>query len=73
MVEVSPDRAVYWTQPDDFQFNPDSPLDGLGGVQPDGFQAVFTDGSVRPISGSLDEDTVKGIFTRNGGEVVSGF
>ncbi len=73
VVEVSPDRAVYWTQPDDFQFNPDSPLDGLGGVQPDGFQAVFTDGSVRPISGSLDEDTVKGIFTRNGGEVVSEF
>lgn len=73
LVEVSPDRAVYWTQPDDFQFNPVSPMDGLGGVEPDGFQAVFADGSARLITSSIDAETVKAIFTRNGGEPVSGF
>ena len=73
LVEAAPDRAVYWTQPEDFQFDSASPMDGLGGVEPDGFQAVFADGSVRLIQSSVDSETVKGIFTRNGGEVVNEF
>ncbi|MEZ6130892.1 MAG: DUF1559 domain-containing protein [Planctomycetaceae bacterium] len=71
-VEVAPDRAVYWTQPDDLVFNPDSPADGLGGVEPGGFQAVLADGSVRLISTDLSSAMLKALFTRNGGEVVSG-
>jgi len=72
VVEVSPDRAVYWTQPDDFTFNPDSPADGLGGVQPGGFQAIMADGAVHMISTDLSSSKLKGLFTRNGAEDVTG-
>lgn len=71
IVEVSPDRAVYWSQPDDFEVNADNPTDGLGGVQPDGFRAAFADGSNKVISSSTEVDVVKGMMTRNGGERIS--
>jgi len=63
-----PERAVPWTKPQDLEFNPDNPGDGL--VGPDGTMlAVFCDGSVRRLSG-LDNATIKAILTRKGGEVV---
>ncbi|GEM_PF-1037560 len=71
ILEVSPDRAVTWTQPEDFTFNPSNPKDGLGGVQPNGFQAAFADGSIIFVPTTADNDTIKAIFTRNGGEIVS--
>lgn len=72
VLEAAPTRAVYWTQPIDFDFNPDQPLNGIGGFGPDGFHAVFADGSVRFIDSSTATETLKAIFTRNGGEVVNG-
>ncbi|MEQ9406320.1 MAG: DUF1559 domain-containing protein [Fuerstiella sp.] len=70
-VEVAPDRAVYWTQPNDFTFEPNDVLAGLGGVEPNTFQAVFTDGHVQMVSMTTDPQTVKAMFTRNGGEQVT--
>jgi hypothetical protein len=35
-------------------------------------QAVLADGSFRFISSNLSSSILKGLFTRNGGEVVSG-
>ena len=70
VVEVAPERAVYWTQPEDFPFNPENPLDGLGGVEDGGFQTTFADGSVKFISTALEAETIKAMFTRNGGEPI---
>jgi hypothetical protein len=46
-VEVSDARAVEWTRPDDFEFNPQDPSDGLGGLRDNGFLIGVADGSVR--------------------------
>ena len=69
-VEVNNDRAVTWTKPDDYEVNFDKPLDGLLGIRPGGFQAAFIDGSVRFISQTIDQVTLKALYTRAGGEVV---
>ena len=43
----------------------------LGGFTPDGFNALFADGSVRYIKKSINPATLKALITRNGGEVIS--
>jgi prepilin-type processing-associated H-X9-DG protein len=53
-VEVDPDRAVVWTKPEDIEFNPQRPLEGLGKAHPGGFNAALCDGSVRFISETID-------------------
>ncbi len=46
-VEVSDEKAVVWTKPDDFEYDEKDPLKGLVGLSPGGFNAGFADGSVR--------------------------
>lgn len=70
IVEASPARAVYWTQPDDFAFNPANPMDGLEGIASGGFRAAFADGSIKTVTSAAGKDVVKGMFTRNGGETI---
>ncbi len=70
VVEASDDLAVTWTQPKDFEPNPDQPLRGLVGVRPGGFLAALCDGSVRFIAASIDPQMLKALFTRAGGEAV---
>jgi hypothetical protein len=70
VVEADLDKAVEWTKPDDFQFDPNNPTAGLGHVRPGGWIAGFVDGSVQFISSGIDPNIVKAMFTRGGGEVV---
>jgi len=69
-VEVSDAKAVVWTQPDDFQYDPRDPKRGLLGAWPDGFLAGLADGSVRFVSASVDPTVLNAFFTRNGGEKI---
>ena len=69
IVEVSPEQAVFWTQPGDLAFDPDNPQEGLGEVGPDGFRAVFVDGALGTVTQTAD--SLKALFTRDGGEAVS--
>jgi hypothetical protein len=71
VVEADLDKAVEWTKPDDFQFDPNNPTAGLGHVRPGGWIAGFVDGSVQFISSGIDPNIVKAMFTRGGGEVVN--
>ena len=64
VVEASPERAVIWTQPGDYAFDPDGTLDGLQGVEPEGFNAAFADGRVEVVLETADD--LKALFTRNG-------
>jgi hypothetical protein len=64
-------REVPWTKPEDIAFDPNAPMPELGGFTPDGFNALFGDGSVRYIKKSINPMTLKCLITRDGGEVVS--
>jgi hypothetical protein len=69
-VEVSDQKAVIWTKPDDFEYDEKNPIAGLVGLRPGGFNAVICDGSVRFISASIDANVLKLLFMRNDGQPV---
>jgi hypothetical protein len=74
LVEANLDQSVIWTKPQDLVVNLDDPLKGLADFRPGGgFLAVFADGAARYISGTVDKDTLKALFTRAGGEIVGDF
>jgi len=69
-VEVNDDAAVIWTKPSDLEVDLMNVLKGLGNAQPNGFNCLFTDGSVRFISKNVDANTLGNIFQRNDGKVI---
>lgn len=70
VLEVDDAKAVVWTQPEDYSFNAKDPLAGLARPQLKGFHAAFADGSVRFLSATLRPQTLLGLFSPRGGEVV---
>ena len=67
---IETDELVPWAKPDNFPFDPKKPLPKI--TAPGNravFQALFADGSVRALKTTLNEKTLKALFTRNGGEV----
>lgn len=70
ILEVNDDHAVTWTKPDDLPFDPKTPLKGLGGLNKDGFNAAYFDGSVRFIPLKIPPETLRALITPAGGEVV---
>ena len=64
------EQAAPWTQPDDFAYDPKKPLPKFASFTNGGFNALFADGSVRFMSNSTPEKTIRAYITRNGGEVV---
>jgi prepilin-type processing-associated H-X9-DG protein len=69
-VEVK--RDIPWTKPEDISFDANAGVPELGGFSPNGFNALFADGSVRFISKSVDPVVLKALITQDGGEVVGG-
>jgi hypothetical protein len=62
---------VPWTKPEDFPYDPNSPLPRLGGIVKDGgFRAAFADGSVHIFSKDAPEETIRAFITRNGNEKI---
>ena len=70
-VEVSDARAVEWTRPDDFEYNPQNPIEGLGGVLRSGFLAGMCDGSVRFYRSPRGADVFKSLFNMRNHAVVN--
>ncbi len=69
---IETDELVPWAKPDDYPFDEKKPLPKIvpvGGKNV--FQAAFGDGSVRAISTSVAEKTLKALFTRAGGEIIN--
>ena len=64
-------RTVIWTKPDDFEPTEENPMRGLLGLYPGGFNALFTDGSVRFISAGADYDVLWNAFVRNDGNPLN--
>ncbi len=72
-LEVDSDAAVIWTKPDDWEYDADDPLAGLGSAHPGGFNVVMADASVHFISVTVDTTMFRSLLTKNGGEVVGPF
>lgn len=68
VVEAAADRAVIWTQPDDFEVDFSNPKSGLGMNAQGVSQAALADGSTRVISGATSDSALKSMFTRNAGD-----
>jgi hypothetical protein len=71
-------RDIPWTKPEDIPFdpadiftNPNVRVPEIGGLSQGGFNALFGDGSVRFIKSTVNPMTLKALFTRDGGEVIS--
>jgi hypothetical protein len=62
---------VPWTKPDELEYGQafGVPLPKLGGADRPGFLALLADGSVRFVSRSTSEQTLRGFITRSGGEM----
>jgi prepilin-type processing-associated H-X9-DG protein len=68
--------GIPWMKPDDVDVTKHPTLgdrDGFSSSHPGGVHALMGDGSVRFISQSINAQTLKALFTRNGGEVVGSF
>ncbi|MFM2095341.1 MAG: hypothetical protein RIS70_2465 [Planctomycetota bacterium] len=70
MIEVSDERAVIWTKPDDFEPDPKDFLRGVVDAASQTFHLGLADGSVRTMSKKTPQDLLKAIFSRNGGETI---
>ncbi len=70
VVEVKPEKAVPWTAPDDYAFDPKNPAAGLM-VGADGrWLCGFADGSVDQLRGDLPPETFLHLFQINDGHVI---
>lgn len=68
ILEVCESAAVPWTKPQDWRFDPDDPTRGVGDSFPGTFSAGFCDGSTHALERDIDEDGLKPLLTRSGGE-----
>jgi hypothetical protein len=73
VIEVNDAKAVEWTKPDDYDFDPERPQAGVGSAWNNGFHAAFVDGSVQFISATIAPKTLKALFTIGGRDEVGKF
>ena len=67
---VEAEEAVPWTMPEILLYDRNQPLPKLGGIFPGGGNAVMADGSVRFLRDSLPKDDLRGMISKDGGEIV---
>jgi prepilin-type processing-associated H-X9-DG protein len=79
LMVVEGKKGVIWTKPEDIDFPSDADLEVMnnvprppvGSAHPGGFNATFTDGSVRFIKDTISAMVLRALITRDGGEVIS--
>jgi hypothetical protein len=70
VVEVSDAKAVEWTRPDDFEFNPANPIEGIVGLRENCFLILSGDCSVKFPKSSVSTTLLQGWFNKNDGNSV---
>ncbi len=68
VLEVNPNLAVPWTAPQDWEFDYNNPLRGLGDARPQGFIVAYADGSVFTVSGDVETTLLRSRFTPLAGD-----
>jgi hypothetical protein len=70
LVEVKPEKAVPWTAPDDYRFDPKDPGAGLL-IGPDGrWLATLADGSVHEFRSDVSAETLLRLFQVSDGNMI---
>ncbi|MEX0703302.1 MAG: DUF1559 domain-containing protein [Planctomycetales bacterium] len=71
-VVVPEEKAVPWTKPEDFVFDPKEPFKGLGGKMPaEGLLVVACDTRVHLLPPDTTPEMFSALCTRSGGELVT--
>jgi hypothetical protein len=70
IVMVDDAHAVPWTKPEDFNYDPKNPKQGLTDRFFRGFPVLMVDASFRVLPSRIDDKTLNALFTRNGGEAI---
>jgi hypothetical protein len=65
------DAPVTWTKPDDLRWTKGEPLPRVASSHVGGAHVALADGAARFIKVTIDPRTLEGLFTINGGEVLS--
>ena len=69
VVMAHPGKAIPWTQPGDFVFNPENPRQGLA-TGSDAFLALFADGSAWRIGKQVSSETLLKLFLYQDGAPI---
>ncbi|HEV3121229.1 MAG TPA: DUF1559 domain-containing protein [Isosphaeraceae bacterium] len=72
LMVVETGRPTYWTQPTALDFAEHKPTPHFSSRHPNGFNALFADGSTRFLSAKLSDEFRRILITRDGGEVTGG-
>ena len=70
-VQADSEFATQWTKPQDINFDPANPANGVGNATASGFHAVFADGSVHFIPRTTSDETIGFILQRDDGEIFA--
>ena len=73
LVEVAADKAVVWTKPEDWQYDPEHPLAGLGVAKGGDFVGLISDACPKLFNAEKDLELWRNMLTYNGGEKVEWF
>jgi prepilin-type processing-associated H-X9-DG protein len=68
---VQAQDQVPWAKPDELKYSPTAPLPPLGPKAGNGFNMLMADGSVRFVTKSVSEATLRKLITRGGNEVLN--
>ncbi len=72
LMVVETKESVPWTAPEELPFDPErsTPLFGAGSSHPGGLNALFGDGSVLFLRATMNPETLRGMITIAGGEII---
>ena len=68
IVEADDTYASIWTKPDEYDWDPNQPGYGLGGIWNGVFFAIFADGVVKDLNVSIGATQLNAYFSRNAGD-----
>jgi prepilin-type processing-associated H-X9-DG protein len=71
VVDVSDARAVIWTEPEDWEVDPEPNKDDLFGHHDEKTTVAFADGSVRFLDNTISLTALRALLSRNGKEVIN--
>jgi hypothetical protein len=70
IVEAAPEKAVIWTKPDDWEFDPKKPREGLFGMRRH-LLLAHADASVTPVRKEVPDEVLRAVFGCSDGDPLT--